>query len=279
MCVGFRDCVIGLIFLRDFVKTTLFLRHYVNRIVCVMRESVKKCAWFCESIQKRAWFRERHVFLANFCIFTWKSQFFSLIAWMREKGKKIWMIAWSRTPLRASWMSGWGARGPGKRGALIENFLESGSESRILKNSFEWWALIGKWVGALLRVELFQSFHILLLFIFSYNFYLLWNFQGRFLRRKKRRKYRLRGREVLGFVRWLFRMVFFGVIGLIPECLTWFLRKKNHIPQLEMAIYRMPNFKMARNHIRNLKTARSRNREPNINLGEAANRKPITPTP
>ena len=99
-------------------------------------------------------------------------------------------------------------------------------------------------------------------------------------KKKKKKKIPVKGgREVLGFVRWLFRMVFFGVIGLIPECLTWFLRKKNHIPQLEMAIYRMPNFKMARNHIRNLKTARSRNREPNINLGEAANRKPITPTP
>ena len=52
--IGLRDCVIGLVFLRDFVKTILFLRECVNRVACVMRENLEKCARFREIIEKRA---------------------------------------------------------------------------------------------------------------------------------------------------------------------------------------------------------------------------------
>ena len=62
-----------------------------------MRENVEKFAWFCEITQKRAWFRERHVF-CPISAFLRENSNFSLIAWMRENGKKICLIAWLGTP-------------------------------------------------------------------------------------------------------------------------------------------------------------------------------------
>ena len=105
--------------------------------VCKFRsESVRTCAWFRETIQKCAWFRERHVFLPNSSIFAWKSEYFIDCMNARE-GQKICVIAWSRTP-QGGLVNEWGgARGPWNRGALIENFLESWSGPRILKNWFE----------------------------------------------------------------------------------------------------------------------------------------------
>ena len=110
-------------FLRDCVKTILFLRDCVNRLACVMRENVEKCAWLREIIQNHAWFRERHVF-RPILAFLRENLNFSLVAWLRENGKKsAWLRDWG-SPLFVSPLKNWATLTLKTLKRLLKNFLK-----------------------------------------------------------------------------------------------------------------------------------------------------------